>query len=218
MQKKSIGTQCMAILKEYRLNESELIGCTCCYFDAGEYVLQQGFPAENIYLVISGTTKIYMNARNGKNLILCYYISQGILGDIELMLGDYIALASSVAESPLVCLSIPISSNTNYLKNNAFFLNRLAEGLSQKLATSSYDRASSALYTSEERLCTYILRAEHGGLFSDVLTNVSQSVGISYRHMFRIINKLCDEGIMKKTKSGYRILDRNYLIDKATGQ
>ena len=46
-------------------------------------------------------------------------------------------------------------------------------------------------------------------------TEVAQSVGISYRHVFRILGELCREGILERTKSGFRIRDRERLRQRS---
>ena len=75
---------------------------------------------------------------------------------------------------------------------------------------------SASLYSGEERLCAYILQTSHNGIFSDILTDTACSVGMSYRHMFRLLNHLCEDGVLEKRENGYRILDRESLAEKAT--
>lgn len=75
-----------------------------------------------------------------------------------------------------------------------------------------------ALYSSEVRLCRYILAASEGGYFRDIMTDVAYSVGISYRHLYRTIGTLCKNGILKKTTSGYRICDPEELKKRSKQQ
>ena len=111
---------------------------------------------------------------------------------------------------------IPFQRNALYLKSNVRFLNRLGSELALKLIRSSQNFVSASLYSGEERLCAYILQTSHNGIFSDILTDTACSVGMSYRHMFRLLNRLCEDGVLEKWENGYRILDRESLAEKAT--
>lgn len=203
-------------LKEYGLDARALHDCMLCNLETGDIILNQGKPVDNLFIVLQGKIKVCMLAGNGKDLTLCYYLSNGILGDIELMQEDRTASATSAAALPSVCIAIPLSNNSAYLMNNIVFMNQVARGLSAKLLKSSDAHIASALYSSEERLCSYILMAEHNGLFTDILSDVSKSIGISYRHLFRVLNDLCRKGVLERKESGFHILNRQYLLGKCT--
>lgn len=218
MKKYSIIESQMDVLRAYGLELGKLSGCTLCKFANGDIMLTQGRQVEQLFLVVEGKVKVCMLAPNGKNLTLCYYVSSGILGDVELMQEEKTASATSIAILPTTCITIPLLKNLKYLTNNLVFMNWVAKGLSDKLLNSSNAHIASALYSSEERLCSYILMSEHNGLFSEVLSDVSKSIGISYRHLFRVINDLCKQGILEKTESGFKILDKQFLQQKCTEQ
>jgi CRP-like cAMP-binding protein len=201
------------ILKEYGINLKDLQDCALCQFEAGETILKQGSLVEHLFIVVQGKIKVYKLAANGKDLTLCYYISSGILGDVELVQEDKSASATSIVDTPSYCIQIPLALNRAYIIGNIAFMNQVAKGLSAKLLNSNSAHISSALYSGEERLCSYILMAEHNGLFSDVLTDVAQSIGISYRHLFRVLGEMCRNGVLEKKESGYAILNRQYLME-----
>lgn len=211
MTKLQLTTEANSILKKYGLDVRSLNNCALYTFDPGELILSQGEAVENVFIVLQGKVKVCMLAANGKDLTLCYYIDSGILGDIEFMQDDKSASATSIAAILSVCISIPLRSNEEYLTHNNVFMNLLARGLSTKLLKSSNAHITSALYTGEERLCSYILMAEHNGVFTDILADVSRSIGISYRHIFRVLNDMCQTKVLEKTASGYVVLDRQYL-------
>lgn len=214
MTKQPITEEGRAILETYGMDLKAIVDGALCHFEAGETILKQGELVEHLFIVILGKIKVCKLAANGKDLTLCYYISNGILGDVEFLQEDKAAAATSIVATPTQCIRIPVTLNVDYLMHNITFMNQVAKGLSAKLLNSSSAHISSALYSGEERLCSYILMAEHNGLFSDVLTDVSQSIGISYRHLFRILNTMCRNGVLEKRESGYMILDRKYLMKK----
>lgn len=205
------GSEEREVLLTYGLEERGLVNCRVHIYESGEYVLRQGSPIESFFVVIKGTAKVCVNAENGKSLVLCSYVSEGILGDIELMLDEETASTTVIAASRLSCIAIPIPTNAGVLKNNIQLMNYIGRELSRKLLRSSDAHAASALLSSEARLCSYILATEYKGVFREYLTDAAQSVGISYRHVFRIINKLCRETVLEKTEAGFRIADMEEL-------
>ena len=70
------------------------------------------------------------------------------------------------------------------------------------------------LYTAEMRLCRYILDASDGDRFRDVMMDVAYSIGVSYRHLYRMMGVLCRDGILQKNQTGYRICDRARLQER----
>ncbi len=203
------------VLLQWGLSPQKLINCHIRKYEEGEYIFRQGFSMDFLFLIICGNAKVCVNAKNGKNLILYNYVSDGILGDIELMLDESIATTTVIAASEFSCVAIPLPANLNTLKNNLQLINYIGRELSQKLLNRDNAHIASALFTGEERLCSHILAMEQKGIFREYLTDTAQSIGISYRHVFRIINHLCQTGILKKTEIGFQILDMEALKKKS---
>ncbi|WP_415067452.1 cyclic nucleotide-binding domain-containing protein [Lacrimispora sp.] len=202
-------------LAEYGLQNIPLEACSCLRFSSGEEVLREGTPIFWLFLVVDGRAKICRTAPNGKSLIICYYISSGMIGEVELMTRQENAVSSVIAITDFECIVINYQNCLTELKTNILFLNRLGIELAEKLHESTESFTSSALYTGEQRLCTYILQNSHHGLFNDILTDVSCSVGMSYRHMFRLLGQLCEDGVLDKRESGYYILNRRELMRRS---
>lgn len=215
MQSSHLKKQHLNKLESYGINNMPLDACLCLKFEAGETILQEGDPIIYLLFVVKGKAKVCTIAKNGRDLVLCYYISDGIMGDIEFMTNTYIVATSVIAVTDFECIALPFKKYAADLKNNLAFLNRLGSELSIKLLQSSKSYVYTALCSGEERLCSYILQASHNNIFNDVLTDVSSSIGMSYRHMFRLLNQLCTQGLLEKRDSGYLIIDRDELIRRA---
>ena len=71
------------MLAEYGLGEARLSGCHLRRYEAGEAMVRQDEAMDALLFVRSGRAKVCINARNGRHLIICYYISDGVLGDVE---------------------------------------------------------------------------------------------------------------------------------------
>ncbi len=216
MKQESIKETDKEILKNYGLKLSCLSDVHRVSYEPREQILQQGDPMDCLYIILHGTAKICINAMNGKNLILTYYISKGLLGSIEVMKEHPTGATTVTALTPLHMIAIPFVSNTSYMRANIVFMNDIARSLADIVVNSDNARVASALYTSEERLCSYILINQHHNLFTDVLSDTAQSVGMSYRHIFRVMNHLCADGILEKTDHGYKIINKEALQQKAS--
>ena len=215
MQAMTMNEEGRRVLGAYGLDEAMLRGCRVEQYEDGEFLFVQGTPLDAIRIVFDGTAKLSIQTQSGKSLILCYYISDGILGDMELMKGGAVATTTVIAASRLWCVAIPLEANEAYLRSSVPFLNCVGRELSEKLMKSSDAHTASALYSSEARLCAYLLMIAQQDALRENLTDVAQAVGISYRHVFRIMHKLCDDGALERTDAGYRIADRQLLQRRA---
>lgn len=203
-------------LDEYGLLDIAPAACVCLLFEAGETVLYEGEPIRWFSIVIGGRAKVCRTAANGKTLILSYYMSEGMIGEIELLTNRDTASTEVVAISDFTCIVIDYQACRIELAKNVKFLYKLGSALAEKLSQSAESFSASALCSGKQRLCAYILQTANQNIFSDVLTEVACSVGVSYRHMFRLLEHLCAEGVLAKTESGYRILRPGKLRELAS--
>ncbi len=203
-----------AIFKNYGLDLSALCLFKIHIFEKGDFIFTQGGEVTKLYIVQNGKVKVTALAANGKDLTLSYYVTEGILGDVEFLRENKSATATSIAIAQTVCIEIPLQENYTYLTTNIFFMNKICLGLSNKLLNSSNNYIASALHSGEERLCTYISHTQRKGKISEPLTEISPKIGISYRHLLRILKFLCENEVLRKSGSEYLILDNRYISDK----
>lgn len=156
-------------------------------------------------MIIEGRAKVGVAAPNGKNLIICFYISDGLIGEVEYYSNTNIGCTTVTALGKLACVAIPVSENRSYLDNNLDFSRIAAIALADKLAKQTINAVENTLYSAKTRLCRYILEVSVNNYFRDIMTDVAYSVGVSYRHLYRMMSQLCDEGIMEKDAAGYHI-------------
>lgn len=206
MQKLSNPLRCQRCLSAYGLEPRTLQGVTLLRFAPGERVAQEGVPISYLLFVLSGKAKSCLTSAGGNDLILCYYVSQGILGDAELMLGRAPAVATVVAVTEFLCVGVPLEQNRESLKSNLAFVNRVGAELSAKLVRSSHSYMTDALHTARERLCQYLLESAQDGVVPGPMTETAASIGVSYRHLMRLLRALCDQGILAHQRRDYRIL------------
>ncbi len=212
MKKIPFTAEHIAILKVYGLQNISVSDCTCVRYEAGERITEEGTSISKLTLVAKGHAKICRTSPNGKSLILCYYISEGVIGEIELLTGQSIATTTVIAISDFECVTVEYKKCKEELEGNLVFSHKLGVILARKMSESADNFVASALYSGEQRLCSYILQNSHHNYFSDVLTDVSSSIGMSYRHLFRLLEQLCKDGVLEKRKSGYKIQKHGELV------
>lgn len=216
MQKKPAGKVDLRFLTKYNLRNDHIKDAVLFKFEPGEFFLREGQAIDYLYFVLSGKAKVYLNALNGKQLLLCYFISSGIIGDLELMTEQKNAFTTVQAISDFICIGLPLASNTQYLKNNILFVNHVGMELAYKLKQRDVYCAITVLHSLEERLCAYIAQTAIDGVFCESLTDVAGFLGTSYRHLLRCLNKLCRDGILEKQNNGFLILNKKILNKLAT--
>lgn len=210
----TLGSEEINLLRSYGLTKSDVDHYLGFHFKQGEVILKEGLPMQYLYLIVSGNAKVCFSSPDGREFTLTHYVSKGILGDIELMTKSYVSSAYITAITDFKCIAIPYQQYANDLRKNVTFLNIIGYELSYKLLDSSKNCKNNVLLSGEDRLCDYILSHSSNGFFQETLTEVSSSIGISYRHMFRILKHLCDEQVLEKTPQGYKILNVDYLCRK----
>ncbi|MBR3772508.1 MAG: cyclic nucleotide-binding domain-containing protein [Clostridium sp.] len=206
------------LLEEYGLVNLNTYNLRLYHFHPGEMILQEGAPMDACYLIVKGDAKVYITSENGKALLMNCLISEGFIGEMELLTKSFHSYCRYVAETTFVCIRIPYSVISLAMQTSNVFLNKLTMELSSKLYTSMQCFLHRVHYTAEERLSAHILQHSSNGNFSAVLNDVSLSLGISYRHLFRLLEQFCVLGILEKTQQGYKILDYKELEDRTSKQ
>lgn len=215
MRKEPLKEEHIRRLTDWQITGIDLRDAAGLRFQPGETILRQGMPMDYLLFVISGKVKVCSDAANGKDLLLCYYISEGIIGDVELMTDKRVAGTTINAVTECLCIGLPYSKYADILKNNLLFVNRVGRELALKLLRSSKNSALTALHSGEERLCAHISAVSQDGVFSETLTDAARSIGISYRHLLRILNRLCSAGVLAKKSGDYQIVDNRELNRRA---
>jgi CRP-like cAMP-binding protein len=217
MQKQKLPAQYLPALAEYGLDWIDPSFALLMRFERGEWMMLAEQEIGYLYILLSGKAKVCMSDENGRNLLLCYYVSEGIMGDIELMMGRKEAISSVQAVSAVSCIVLPLHIYAAALLSHLPFLRRLAGGLASKLHASISNTSQIILRQFEARLCAYLLQNAQGGVFSERLTDVAEQLGVSYRHLLRALKSLCEAGILQKRQDGYHILQESALHEKAAG-
>ena len=158
MQKQKLPEQYLPSLAEYGLDWIDPAAAVLLKYDRCEWMLRAEQPIEYLYILLSGKAKVCMSDESGRNLLLCYYVSEGMMGDIELLMGRREAISSVQAVSQVVCIGLPLSVYAPMLLSHLPFVLRAAKGLAIKLHDSVANTTEIILRPFETRLCEYLLQ------------------------------------------------------------
>lgn len=186
--------------------------CRPVRFLAGDVVVRQGFLGEHLYLIIKGSAHVRFYTEDGKFLAMRHSTasSSGFIGDLELALGTREFQNAVTAETDMLCLAIPYRTLEVLFLTDVRFSNKIAQIMAKRDLESLKSRAA-ALGTGEQRLCAYLLEESPGGVFREPLTHTAAVLGVSYRHLLRILSDLQQDGLLEKKPDGYHILNRETL-------
>jgi len=190
-------------------------------FNKNEHICKSGETISYLFFLVHGKAKVYISLSNGKSLLLCFNKPLKVIGDVEFIKIDTADSNIQVIENAY-CVVIPLEKIRQYALDDSKFLRYISSSLGEKLTKISKYSSINLLYPLENRLASYLLatassdNSEISGLTNNCnLTEMSELLGTSYRHLLRTLNKLSDRGAIKKNKDIYEIIDVRILEDLA---
>jgi len=207
LKREALRSEHIPVLQRYGLGGVDPDHMSLCTYQRGEFILRQGYPSPCVYIILTGEMKVFLTMPSGRTLLICYYSSAVILGEVELAMDRGVAASSVQAITEVSCIRIPRERYQSEMENSIPFLNAIGAELAQKLFYSNRNSAATILQSLEGRLCAYIANTNSKGYFRETLTEVAEILGTSYRHLLRTLESLCRRGVLKKTLQGYLIED-----------
>lgn len=186
-------------------------------YKKNENICMAGDELTWFLLFVEGCAKVYSPLMNGKILVHRFYHPFKVIGDVELMLNCKV-ICCIEAVTPVFCLGIRMEVIKELCLKDPVFLKMTSESLAQKLMTFSKSSSINQLYSLENKLAAFILGNIKEELlngsrtFQWNLSQLSELLGTSYRHLLRTLKNMTAEGILIKHKGYYEILDINKLI------
>ncbi|SFC91035.1 transcriptional regulator YeiL [Clostridium uliginosum] len=183
-------------------------------FKKNEHICRDGEDINYIFFFLEGKVKVYITLSNGKSLLNCFYQEFKMIGDIEIINLNR-ASTNVQAIEDTYCIGISLENARQHLINDAKFLRFLCNSLGEKLDRFAKNTSINLLYPLENRLASYILatgeRIDKSGerviIFNEKLTEISELLGTSYRHLLRTLNNLCLKGFIKKENNYFEVID-----------
>lgn len=185
-------------------------------FDSAESILCEGDNPCFLYYLIDGRAKLYLSQENGRISLINFLNAPCFIGEMEL-LGAQEAANGVTAITPCTCYAIHINKCKAQILNDTKFLRYLCLFLSQKAIWNTCNYSKNQTYPLEVRLADFILLTSCNRLYREKHTEVSEFLGVSYRHLLYVLADFVKRGILKKTEQGYYIQDLKALRKTAEG-
>lgn len=187
-------------------------------FTKGEFICQIDESLDYFYFIVTGKAKVLIPTQSGKSLLIQFYTPPKLIGIVEFLDMDTATSNVEVVEDTL-CIGIRMAAFNQYVEDDKEFLKFACHRLGKLLVKSSKASSINLLYPVESRLASYLLAStpkdESASIVNEITadkaTELADLLGTSYRHLVRTINKLTDEGIIRKEKKKFIILDRERL-------
>lgn len=209
-------------LKMYQLFDKDMKKYIKLFkFERNEYLCEEGEDMPYFIFLIEGKAKLFKTLPNGRTVLLSFYQPLKVIGDIEIV-KNQAASGSIQALSDCYCLAIDMERAREELMTDKKFLKFTCESLAEKLSIISMNSSINLLYPLENRLASYINELlgsiKNSGSreyinFDENLVDLAELLGSSYRHLLRTLNGLCKKGVLEKDDIGYKVINKELLIE-----
>lgn len=187
-------------------------------FDQGELICSQGEPSQYLYVLVQGKLKIYTTSAEGKTLILSFKTPLEVVGDIEYVQGNDL-INTVEAVSPVLMIGVHYRWLKKYGSDHSPLLNFLLKIITYKFCIKSNSLSFNLMYPVDVRLASYLLSVSFDEfntqfkcrLSTTHLKDAANLIGTSYRHLNRVIRKLCTEGMIERKSGFIHVKDRERL-------
>lgn len=184
------------------------------HFEKGELICNIDDEMDRLYFVVKGKVKVYTITPEGKKLILRFINPLAVVGDIEFIQNSK---AHNVVEacSDVVAISISHTIIRNKLLQDPILMNFLLENIANTLKISTRFTALNLLYPVEVRVASYLLSIStdsNGNMYKEDLdatsvSSIADFIGVSYRHVIRVLQKFYKEKLIEKNNGVIVIKD-----------
>nr|WP_050979757.1 cyclic nucleotide-binding domain-containing protein [Fictibacillus macauensis] len=188
------------------------------HFNEGELICKQGEAIQHLYVLVKGKVKVYTMSEEGKTLILSFKTPLELLGDIEFVRDtDTVNTVEAVSSVTLLCVPYPYVRK--YGSEDPLFLQFLLKIITEKFYVKSNSLRFNLLYPVEVRLASYLLSVSFdeshalvkGHHSANSLRDTANLIGTSYRHVNRILQHFCEQGLVERQPGGIVVRDREGL-------
>jgi CRP/FNR family transcriptional regulator, putaive post-exponential-phase nitrogen-starvation regulator len=181
-------------------------------FQTGEFIAKEGEQNSYFSFLVDGECICYVYTCTGRVHCEAYMRSLDVIGGAATIWGEN-AFNDVEALTNCLCISIDAEKYQQALMNDLKFLRFIGHWMAHHIRDSISHRDP-----LETRIAKFILKVEKNNVF---YFNLSQSTDIletSYRHLLRVLKQLCDTGILEKTDKGYVLIDKAHLNQLAQGK
>lgn len=175
-------------------------------FESDEAIMCEGTAPTHLYYLIDGRAKLYLSHKNGRVSLINFLNAPCFIGEMELI-GAQSVSNGIIAITACTCYAIRISDCKYQVLNDVKFLSHLCLFLGEKAIGNTYNYSQNQAYPLDVRLANFVLMTSHNGYYLEKHTEVSEFLGVTYRHLLYVLANFVKSGILQKTYKGYYIAD-----------
>ncbi|MDR2909605.1 MAG: cyclic nucleotide-binding domain-containing protein [Oscillospiraceae bacterium] len=210
-------------IKKYKLEDAFpdelLFQIELHHYEKGEYVCRAGERIEHFSIQVEGRCHVQPKSEDGKIVVLSYHEPMSLNGDIELF-QECPALHSVYAATPVIVIAISRKVFFNEMMQIPAFLQLLCKSYAAKLYSSSRKHSSAMLYPVKNRLGRLLLELSDQSAASGKITpdidGISQYLGITQRHLRRVLGEYKNDGLIAHKGSSLIIKDKALLEEQSS--
>ncbi|MBD3109181.1 Crp/Fnr family transcriptional regulator [Bacillus sp. AGMB 02131] len=171
----------------------------------GHVLCAKGDEINEMYLLVEGKLKIYTTTLDDKRLILRFQEAMGMIGDIEFIQATPV-LYTIETSTDCTVIRLPYAVLRQKASQEPQFLTFLLKVVTNKFRAKTDAASLNLLYPVEVRLASYLLSTKadnerllyHEEAKDSSMNDIADMVGTSYRHLNRVIKKLCNDGVIER--------------------
>lgn len=184
-------------------------------YDENEHIISQNISSSYLFLLMQGRANVRTILANGKSVIINTLKAPTLIGEIELIRN--ISPFTVQALEDCYVLAIPLNICHDYLLNDAHFLYAVSYNLADKERKETLHMLRTFGYPLENRLAYFILENRQGNHFYIKKVTIAESLGVSYRHIEKVMNDFVVKNYLVKEKLVYEIKNEDALIQLSEG-
>ena len=182
-------------------------------YKQNERIINQGDEVTTLYFLIEGKCRVFAINKEGKVLVINTIVAPALIGEIELIGEDVSFFVETIEKSNL--LALPYENCKEKLLKDNNFLYHLCESLIEKEREHALNLTQVTSFPLENRLAKFLNDNAYNNKITLKKTIIAESLGVSYRHLEKVMNDFVLEGILKKERLVYTIVNKKALLDKA---
>ncbi|WP_426451292.1 Crp/Fnr family transcriptional regulator [Paenibacillus sp. S-38] len=185
-------------------------------FEPGEPICSQGEKAEHVFVLVHGKIKVHTTTLEGNTLIISFKTPLEVIGDIEYIRGG-VNMNTVTAVTPVEMIGVRHHWLQKY-GQEVPLLQFLLEIITNKFYMKSVTMSFNLMHPVEVRLASYLLSVSCGNgdaegpypgeLSAESLKDIAGFIGTSYRHLHRVIQRFCAEGLLERSRGTLVVKDR----------
>lgn len=182
-------------------------------FRKDEYVVRAGYRPHGISVLISGKVQVMPLSEDGTEIILNYLYPLDVIGDMEILL-DSGYIHSVRASVKTAALFLPLSVVAELMDDSPPFLRFMLRAMNAKVMIVSRYSSNSRLYGLKCSFCRFLYEQKlrlNSDLIPILMKQVAIYIGVSERHLRRIVQELEEAGLIEKLPRQIRILNSEAL-------